>query len=122
MQYAILIYAEDTEYERAPKTDQERTMAGHKALQAALKERGPFASAKLMPTSAAVTLNRTNDYGQEALITDGPFSDTKERFLGYYSADFKDLDEAIHYARHLQSPLARIEIRPIEWAGGVLAG
>ncbi|KAJ57012.1 hypothetical protein ACMU_00540 [Actibacterium mucosum KCTC 23349] len=120
MYFSILIYGEDGAWEQLPPEEQQKVMEGHKALQKALGERGPFATAKLMGASAAVTLQPVTE-GADALVLDGPFADTKERFLGFYGAEFEDLDEAIRFARFLSSAYARIEVRPVEWAGGVLA-
>ncbi|MEO0913895.1 MAG: YciI family protein, partial [Pseudomonadota bacterium] len=87
----------------------------------ALAARGPYATAKLMPSSHAVTLKPAADFETDPLIMDGPFAETKERFLGFYAAEFADIDEALTYARYISSPHARIEVRPVGWAGGVLA-
>lgn len=120
MHFSILIYGEEGAYDRLSAETQANVMAGHHALQQALGERGPYATAKLMGTSTAVTLEPVAD-DTDALVMDGPFADTKERFLGFYTAEFADLDEAIRYARFISSSYARLEIRPVEWAGGVLA-
>jgi hypothetical protein len=50
----------------------------------------------------------------EALISDGPFAETKEVLGGYFLAECKDLDEAIELAQHV--PLVSkgsVEIRPL---------
>ena len=120
MQYAINIYGEDGVFDRLPQATQDRVMQGHKALQDALRARGSFASAKLMPPTSGVILGSTAEFGQKPLVVDGPFSETKEQFLGFYAAEFRDLDEALDFATHLASPYARIEVRPIAWVGGVL--
>jgi len=53
--------------------------------------------------------------GGKAVITDGPFAETKEQLGGYTIVEAKDLDAALAFAaRH---PLVRaglsIEVRPI---------
>ena len=68
--------------------------------------------AQLQPVSTATTV-RTN--GDEILVADGPFAETKEVILGYDVIECADLDEAIFAAsRH---PVARdggvVEVRPI---------
>jgi hypothetical protein len=68
--------------------------------------------AQLQPVSTATTV-RTN--GDETLVADGPFAETKEVILGYDVIECADLDEAIFAAsRH---PVAReggvVEVRPI---------
>jgi hypothetical protein len=50
----------------------------------------------------------------EAVVTDGPFLETKEVLGGYFLADCKDLDQAIELAQHV--PLVdrgSVEIRPL---------
>jgi hypothetical protein len=68
--------------------------------------------AQLQRVSTATTV-RTN--GDEVLVADGPFAETKEAILGYNVIDCADLDEAIFAAsRH---PVARsggvVEVRPV---------
>ena len=121
MIYAITIYGEAGVFEALPKDRQDEVMAGHAALQSALKERGEFVSIKLMPPTAAVMIEPPASGGAPPLITDGPFSETKETFLGFYAADFEDLDEALEYARMISSPVARLEVRPVAWAGGAIS-
>ncbi|MEM9585454.1 MAG: YciI family protein [Pseudomonadota bacterium] len=121
MIYAITIYGEPGVFEALPKARQDEVMSGHGALQEALKGRGEFVSMKLMPPSSAVMVEPATGESKTPLITDGPFADTKENFLGFYAADFKDLDEALEYAKMISSPIARLEVRPVAWAGGVLS-
>ena len=76
---------------------------------------------KLMPPTSAVMVEPAKGEGVAPLITDGPFADTKENFLGFYAADFKDLDEALEHAKMISSPIARLEVRPVAWAGGAIS-
>lgn len=119
--YSILIYGEAGVFDQLPKEKQADVIAGHDRLQEALGKRGPFASVKLMPPSSAVTVEPAQSPAQAPLIVDGPFAETKESFLGFYAAEFEDLDQALEYARMISSPVVRLEIRPIAWAGGVLS-
>lgn len=120
MDYSILIYGTDGTYDRLPQEQQDEVMAGHIKLQEALKERGAFGSARLMPSSNAVTLKATTEIGQKPTVMDGPFAETKERFLGFYVAEFETLDEAISFAAQISSPYVTLEVRPVAWAGGTL--
>jgi hypothetical protein len=50
----------------------------------------------------------------EAIVSDGPFAETKELLGGYFVADCKDLDQAIEFAERV--PVASkgsVEIRPL---------
>jgi hypothetical protein len=109
MRYALLIYDNPGAYDGF--TDEER-----KALSArywALREEpGVADGAGLQPVQTATTVRIEDD---EALVTDGPFADTKEVFGGYYLFDADDLDAAIAFAKKI--PAVRyggaIEIRPV---------
>jgi hypothetical protein len=121
MIYAISIYGEAGVFEALANDRQDEVMSGHGALQEALKVRGKFVSMKLMPPTSAVMIEPVAAEGAAPLITDGPFADTKENFLGFYAAEFKDLDEALEYAKMISSPIARLEVRPVAWAGGAIS-
>ncbi len=70
---------------------------------------------RLGPSKDATTVRVRNG---ELLVTGGPFTDSKERIVGYDLIDCKDLDEAIDYvSRHPMARFGRIEIRPV-WPMG----
>jgi hypothetical protein len=67
---------------------------------------------RLAPADAASSLRRNGD---EVLVSDGPFAETKEILGGLAIVECKDFDEALGFAK--RCPLARIgtvEVRP-EW-------
>jgi hypothetical protein len=50
----------------------------------------------------------------EALVTDGPFAETKEMLGGYYLIDVPDLDEALRWAAQVPNAgYGSIEVRPV---------
>jgi len=52
--------------------------------------------------------------GGELLVTDGPFTESKEWVAGFDVLDCQDLDEAIEIAsRHPMARFGRIELRPM---------
>ncbi|MER7276566.1 YciI family protein [Dactylosporangium sp. NPDC000244] len=66
--------------------------------------------AVLAPPAAATTVRVRN---RELLVTDGPFTETKEVIVGFDLIECADLDEAIMMARtHPMARGGRIEIRP----------
>jgi hypothetical protein len=70
----------------------------------------------LGPTSLATTVRVRNG---ELLLTDGPFTETKEVIVGYDILECADLDEAIEVARdHPMARMGRLELRPIGWMNG----
>jgi hypothetical protein len=51
----------------------------------------------------------------KGVVTDGPFTETKEQLLGFYVIDCADRDAAVTAARDLRqvNPTAMYEIRPL---------
>lgn len=118
MQYAILIYASEGFFDRLPEEEQENALDQHRALQKDLNEKGALgAVAKLMDTSAAMTIRKTGD---SLLVLDGPFAETKEQLLGLYLVECDNIDDAIEQAKKLPQGVAAYEVRPIGWMGGAL--
>ncbi len=65
---------------------------------------------RLRPVEEAKVVRRRNG---ELLVTDGPFTESKEWVAGYDILECADLDEAIEYAsRHPMARFGRIEVRP----------
>ena len=69
-------------------------------------------SLRLMPTTAATTLRKSQD---PPLVLDGPFAETKEQLLGLYIIDVENLEAALGVARELAAvnPGGAYEIRPV---------
>ena len=66
----------------------------------------------LRPLEDATTI-RVRD-GQ-ILVTDGPYTESKEWIVGYDLLECDDLDQAIDYvSRHPMAYRGRIEIRPVQ--------
>src|SRR5689334_13250052 len=64
----------------------------------------------LAPTSTATTVRVRNG---QLLISDGPFTETKEVIVGFDLLECADLDEAIEVARtHPMARHGRLELRP----------
>jgi hypothetical protein len=65
---------------------------------------------RLRPVEDATTVRMRSG---ELLVTDGPFTESKEWIAGYDIVECEDLDDAIDYAsRHPMARAGRIEIRP----------
>jgi hypothetical protein len=109
MKYMLLIYAE-------PKatTEAERQACYVKSKQLAqdLHANGQYlAASPLQPTSAASSI-RVRD--GKALVTDGPFMETREQLGGYFLIEAKDRDEAIGIAARIPgASYGTVEIRPV---------
>jgi hypothetical protein len=73
--------------------------------------------ARLRPSGDATTVRVR---GEEVLLSDGPFTESKEQMAGYNVIECSDLDEAIEVAsRHPVARYGSIEVRPL-WERGRL--
>ncbi|MCM3781300.1 YciI family protein [Microbacterium hydrocarbonoxydans] len=66
---------------------------------------------RLRPPSDATTVTVRDG---RTILTDGPFTETKEWIAGFDLIDVADLDEAIEIAsRHPMARFGRVEVRPV---------
>ena len=110
MQYMLLIHSD--EQTEPQDGDREAMYERYFAFSKEVREAGKYVDgAELQPTTAATTVRVRNG---EALVTDGPFAETKEELGGFYLFDCKDLDEAIELAARIPgAQQGTIEVRPI---------
>ena len=88
MQYAILCYHDEKVTCAWSREHDEVVMAKLGVVQERLIKQGKLGPvARLMPTTAAMTLRKDGD---PPLVLDGPFAETKEQLLGFYVVDFPD--------------------------------
>jgi hypothetical protein len=103
--YIALIYTTEVDWSRPEYADGVREYVAFNEAHAAIL-RGGHA---LYPTATG-----------EAVVTDGPYAETKEALTGFMLLECADLDEAIAVAEEI--PAARygtVEIRPIHPSLGV---
>ena len=113
MLYAILCYHDENLVWSWSKEEDAALMDKIGGVRARLTREGKLgASLRLMPTTAATTLRKTQE---PPLVIDGPFAETKEQLLGFYILDVENLEAALDAARQIAAvnPGGAFEIRPI---------
>src|SRR5690349_3280632 len=113
MLYAILCYHDENLVWSWSKEEDAALMGKIGGVRAKLTAEGKLgASLRLMPTTAATTLRKTQE---PPLVIDGPFAETKEQLLGFYILDCENLEAALDVARDLgaANPGGSYEIRPV---------
>lgn len=116
MLYSILIYGTEGLVEKLSPEEREALFGKHRHLQATMREQGKLGPVvQLMPTTTAVTIRGG---GKAPLVTDGPYTETKEALLGVYIIECDSLEEAIKAAKLLPLDVGTLEIRPVNWFGG----
>lgn len=113
MLYALLCYNHEDVVCGWSEAEDAAVMEKLAAVQDGLRaERKLGPVARLMPTSAAMTLRKDQE---PPIIVDGPFAETKEALLGFYILDCVDADEALEIAKRLgeANPGGSYELRPV---------
>ena len=112
MQYMLLIYTAENAGPKPGTPEFGVLLEEYGAFGAETDKAGVFvAGDALQPVGTATSVSMTTG---EAVITDGPFAETRETLGGYYILDCKDLDEAMAYAAKIPSAkFGTIEVRPV---------
>ena len=108
MQYLALIYGEENRWANLSPEDREREMGEYMALSQADVTTGGHE----LDSIATATTVRVR--GDETLVTDGPFAETKEQLGGLMEIEAEDLDAAIAVATRIPVVFrAAVELRPV---------
>ena len=112
MLYAILAYhVEEHVASWTAEEDTARMVDLNKVHDRLTQEGRLGPAARLGATQGACVLRGPG----KGVVTDGPFTETKEQLLGFYVIDCADREAAIAAARDLRraNPSAMYEIRPV---------
>jgi hypothetical protein len=108
MKYLLLVCAEES-LEPSPEQGTEVGLTIEEWVKEA-DSRGRQFGQRLRPVSDATTVRVR---GGEALVSDGPFAETKEQIAGLDILECANLDEAIELAaKHPVARFGMIEVRP----------
>ena len=112
MQYLLLIYSNEVEYNARPQAEVAQTMADYGTFTQGIVQNGNFKGGeRLRPISSATTVRVRNG---KTMTTDGPFAETREQLGGYYLVEAKDLDTALGLAARIPgAKTGSIEVRPV---------
>ena len=109
-QYLVLIYEDESGFERGGAEVGEQVMKEHQRFgednHAAIQ-----GGNALQSISTATSIRR--DPAGVLAVTDGPFAETKETLGGYYVIEAADLDAAIEIAKQVPARFGGVEVRPI---------
>ena len=112
MQYALLIYDDETEWAKMSEDERNGLYGEYFAFTNELRASGSYVDGNpLQPTSDATTVRVRNG---EQVVTDGPFAETKEQLGGYYIVETASADEALEWAAKIPGArVGSIEVRPV---------
>ena len=112
MQYALLIYDDETALSDMSQEDRTAFVGEYGAYTEKLRAAGAHVAGEALQPTSTATAVRVRD--GETLTTDGPFAETKEQLGGFYLVEAASLDEALEWAAQIPSArLGTIEARPV---------
>jgi hypothetical protein len=113
MKYVLLLYGDETRWEKMSPEESAEDMERWGAFGQELEQSGAFLAGEgLTPTGAATTVRMKDG---EVVHTDGPFAETREQLGGFYLLECADLDAALAWAAKVPDlgVDGSVEVRPV---------
>jgi hypothetical protein len=109
MKYMLLVYMDE---QAMNDSEREQCYTDSVRLTHDLHAKGQYVAASpLQPVATATSVQVREG---KAIVTDGPFAETREQLGGFYIVDAQDLDEALGIAARIPpASKGTIEVRPI---------
>ncbi|HEU4330067.1 MAG TPA: YciI family protein [Lapillicoccus sp.] len=127
MKYVILIHSNPqpwghptsdfvAEHQALPQEQRDALNADFEALLTELSQNGELVGGEALAAPSTARLYRW-DAGKQ-LATDGPYSETKEHFAGFFLIDVESPERAEAIAVQMSGPGETVELRPSMGSGG----
>jgi hypothetical protein len=113
MKYLLALYGEEGGWEDISPEEMKAGMEPWDEYGRQVNEAGVFLAGEgLQESDTATTINVGE--GDERMVTDGPFAETKEQLGGFYLLECENLDQALEWAKKVPlRPGGSIEVRPV---------
>jgi hypothetical protein len=113
-QYMLSVHASSSDYDMSPEEAQPMYDATDVFNQRIIAEGSWVYGGGLERIETATTVDGTGD---EVIVTDGPFAETKEYLGGFWVIEAPDLDAALKLAADASKACqGKVEVRPINMA------
>jgi hypothetical protein len=127
MKYVILIHSNPQpwghptghyipEQQALPQEQRDRMNAEFEGTLTEMSERGELVAAEALADPASAALYRWES--GTPLVTDGPYSESKEHLAGFFLIDVESPERAHEITTKFAGPGETVELRPAMWAGG----
>jgi hypothetical protein len=111
MKFLFLLHGDAEAEASLPQEERLRIVEEHMAYTKMLRDLGVYVSGEALDDPRSSVVVRP---GEEPIVTDGPFAETKEAVGGFYVIDVADRDEAIRLAGKVPlSPGLAVEVLTI---------
>jgi hypothetical protein len=112
MKYLLAFFGEEGGWDDVTPEQMQEGIKLWNDYERALLDAGAYIAGEGLKESDTATTVRHD--GDERIVTDGPFAETKEQLGGFYLIEVEDLDAAIDWAKKV--PLSSgqtVEVRPV---------
>jgi hypothetical protein len=112
VKYILLIHHDEAYFASLSEAERQALYAEYRSLREQLTAAGNWvAGDQLLPTSAGSSVKVRDG---KAVVTGGPFAESREQVGGYFMIEARDLDEAVSIAARIPSArTGTIEVRPV---------
>jgi hypothetical protein len=116
MLYMLMCCINEDRWNSIPSPRRDKVMQEYRRLMEEMKSSGYLRNGGMLSPSTTATSIRSQN--GKAMITDGPFAETKEQLGGYHLIECENLDEAISIAKRIPTipEGGVVEIRAVEFA------
>jgi hypothetical protein len=112
MKYVLSLISEEGGMEDASPDEMKAVMDRWDAYTKESVENGAFIAGEALQPSPTATTVRIKE-GEDPVVTDGPFAESKEQLGGFYLFECEDMDDAIGYAKRIPFQDGYVEVRPV---------
>jgi hypothetical protein len=113
MKYLLAIFGDEDRWEDVSPEDMKAGMEPWNRFEGELVDAGAKIAGEGLQPSPTATCVKVGE-GDDRVVTDGPFAETKEQLGGFYLIECDDLDDAIGWAKKIPVQAGRtVEVRPV---------
>ncbi len=112
MKYLLMICLNPASWDALTDADRQEIFRAHDRFQQLVISSGEMISTEPLADPAQASTVRVRN--GSALVTDGPFVESKEYIAGYYLLDCEDQQRAVELAKQLpEVTFGSVEVRPL---------
>lgn len=113
MKFLCMVVLDEKKLDALSKQESQALDDESLAYDATLRKGGHFIAAQALQSVRRAATVRVQS--GKALVTDGPFAETKEQIGGFILLEAKDMDQALELASRIPAVrLGGVEVRPIK--------
>jgi hypothetical protein len=112
MKFMLLIHHDEESLQKRPQAEREALIQESVELAHQLHAKGKYLGAAPLHASSETACVRVRE--GKAIVTDGPFAETREQVGGYFLIDARDVAEAVSIATRIPGArIGTVEVRPV---------